>query len=165
MVNMGLKSVPLPCDNCGRTVNIRSKGLCPACRYRQRGKDKSPTTKRESKRRCLKKYFESHVESLGKHPYSELSGKYINTPSALNIAHIFPKRSGGGFPSVMCHSDNFVYLTWEEHTRFDELLDSNRMDELRDEFSEILPLLRGRISRILPEVEESGSMLDRVLSI
>ena len=162
-----LKSRKLPCERCGREVAIRSKGLCPACRAIQlREEGKSKNRKKKVSESCLGDFFSHHITTLESHPYSELSGKRIHSPSSVNIAHIFPKRQAGGFPSIKCHPSNYVYLTWDEHNRFDKLVDENRMGEFREEFSDLLPLLRERIQILLPHITEEGRKLyDRIKNI
>lgn len=79
------------------------------------------------------------------------TGIGIPNPSAMNMAHIFPKDS---YPSVAINPDNIVMMTWEEHTRFDELLGSHEFEQLAIEF----PNSWGKICRIvgelLPLIEE-----------
>ena len=150
-----------PCKECGAKVPIRSKGLCPPCREIQRrsqGEEtmltrKTPIKKsfkvnRERKEK-LSKFFEAHVNFLKSNPFCFETGERIYDPSRLNIAHLFPKRK---YHSVEDHSNNVVYLSWDAHTRFDRLVDTNNFDRLQKDF----PKSFERMKKVLPLVEEKG---------
>lgn len=134
--------------DCNTEQAILNKGLCNYHRGMQRQADgtlpkytkkiKQISTKRKLARKeergCLKGFFDYHIRMLEKNPYSEESGDRIYEPSVMQICHLLPKRKQGGFPSVQCNIDNVVYLTLQEHTRFDKLLDEKRYTELEKEF-------------------------------
>tara|TARA_Y100000289_G_scaffold62954_1_gene72863 strand:+ start:106 stop:522 length:417 start_codon:yes stop_codon:yes gene_type:complete len=97
----------------------------------------------------LNKFFEAHVNFLKSNPFCFETGERIYDPSRLNIAHLFPKRK---YRSVEDHSSNVVYLSWDAHTRFDRLVDTNNFDRLQKEF----PKSFERMKKVLPLVEEKG---------
>ena len=97
----------------------------------------------------LNKFFYAHIEFLSQHPFCYETGEHIYTPSRLNIAHLFPKRK---YRSVEDHSDNVVYLSWDAHTRFDRLVDTNNFDRLEKEF----PKSFARMKKVISLVEENG---------
>lgn len=150
-----------PCKECGAKVPIRSKGLCPPCREMQRrsqGEEtmltrKTPIKKsfkvNKERKEKLSKFFEAHVNFLKSNPFCFETGGRIYDPSRLNIAHLFPKRK---YHSVEDHSSNVVYLSWDAHTRFDRLVDTNNFDRLQKEF----PKSFERMKKVLPLVEEKG---------
>jgi len=130
------------CGNCGYKVPILSKGFCAGCRAKQRPQKhkqikrtavkRSPSFKKTSPN--LKKYFDTQLERLMENPYSEESDKFISSPSKVNLAHHLPKRPNGGFPSIADDLDNCIFLTLEEHSRFDQLLDQRKFKILEKEY-------------------------------
>ena len=87
---------------------------------------------------------------------SENSNEVIYSPNRSNICHIFPKSK---YKSVRSLKENCVYLSLEEHTLFDSLLDRGKVEEIKEKFSaQFLEVLRERINKILPLVEESGGV-------
>ncbi len=114
-----------PCEKCGTEVPIRSKGLCPMCRERQRREAgeqtfhskphtikkfrKSTRNKRKTERECLPAYFDTLVKLLSKSPRCQNCGQYIsyNYLPHHNIAHILAKST---HKSVMCNLDNHLFL-------------------------------------------------------
>jgi hypothetical protein len=150
-----------PCKECGAKVPIRSKGLCPPCREMQRrsqGEEtmltrKTPIKKSfkvdKERKEKLSKFFEAHINFLKSNPFCFETGERIYDPSRLNIAHLFPKRK---YHSVEDHSSNVVYLSWDAHTRFDRLVDTNNFDRLQKEF----PKSFERMKKVLHLVEEKG---------
>lgn len=161
-----------PCKECGKKVPIRSKGLCNSCRYKQREKEgtlpsyskkikpfkvKNRTTRKEG-RKCLDIFFKHHTETLQKNPVSMESGTFISTVTTANLAHILPKRKTGGFPSVQCHLDNCVYLTIQEHNRFDKLLDERDYSKIEQEFPNTWKIVCQRLPKLLDMVTERNKM-------
>ena len=150
-----------PCKECGTMVPVRSKGLCPPCREMQRrgqGEEtmltrKTPIKKSfkvdKERKEKLTKFFEAHVNFLKSNPFCYETGERIYDPSRLNIAHLFPKRK---YHSVEDHSSNVVYLSWDAHTRFDRLVDTNNFDRLQKEFPKSFEIMK----KVLPLVEEKG---------
>jgi len=156
-----------PCKECGAKVPVRSKGLCPPCREMQRrgqGEETMFTRKTPIKKSFkvdterkdkLDKFFNAHVEFLKQHPFCFETGERIYDPSRLNIAHLFPKRK---YRSVEDHSDNVVYLSWDAHTRFDRLVDTNNFDRLEKEF----PKSFARMKKVVSLVEENGILKSKL---
>lgn len=139
-----------PCKECGRKVQIRSKGMCSTCRVIQLQKERPKVYKKPIKskpsfgggrnkeqQKLLKDYFDTQLEKLRSNPYSQESGNPIRYPSKANICHILFKRKQGGFPSIAHDLDNCVFLTLEEHSRFDQLLDQAKFDVLEKEFPKV----------------------------
>ncbi|MDC7249836.1 MAG: hypothetical protein PQJ49_07980 [Sphaerochaetaceae bacterium] len=161
-----------PCIVCGTKVPIRSKGKCPKCRHDERvangeiGQKKVPikpiTAKRQRQRQkdrgCLGEFFEYHIKQIEKHPYSMESGTIIATPTTANVCHLLPKRKTGGFPSVQCHLDNAVYLTIQEHNRFDKLLDERDYDTLEREFPNTWSAACHKLRKLLTICVERNKM-------
>lgn len=136
------------CIVCGRLVPVRSKEKCPICRQNERKAagqlpkptykipQKSKQIKRTRKRKktndCLTVFFNTHLELLSRNPYSILNN-FIPSPSITNIAHLLPKRS---FKDIQCNLENCIYLTWQEHSDFDRMMDSHEFDKLEIYFGE-----------------------------
>lgn len=152
----------LPCDRCGRMVAVRSKGLCPACRAKElppRGRT-AIRAKVKPKGGGLAVYFGAHVARLSMTRRS-ITGAYIPLPGVGNICHLYPKRK---YKSVAENNDNIVYLTTEEHTRFDYLLDTMDFDRLLKEFGDTWLFIAKKMRNLAPEVEEDGKLKTRLLS-
>lgn len=161
-----------PCKKCGIKVPIRSKGLCPKCRYEERKdagelpiqKNKiQPITQKTKNRKieergCLKAFFEYHIAKLEQKPVSMESGKIILFPGTVNICHLLPKRKTGGFPSVQCDLSNAIYLTWQEHSAFDIALDQNNYTFLENNFPKVWKLGINILILLLEKVTERNKM-------
>lgn len=150
-----------PCKQCGTEVILRSKGLCPLCRSRElptKIKKAIPkftvkTQKKNSERKLVRDvYFEYHIKKC---TASEESGTPIFEANRGNICHILPKRL---YTSVQANLDNCVYLTLEEHTKFDYLLDTLNFDKLEKEFPNVWKLLGGRYNKISKFTNEHGKL-------
>lgn len=162
-----------PCKKCGTEVPIRSKGLCPMCRENQRRENGEETamskkshipritekTKKKNKERKAIRdvYFDYHIAQCKK---SEESNKPIYNPTRANICHILPK---GQYPSLQANLDNFVYLTFEEHERFDLLLFSHSFKTLEKEFTNSLPIILKRLKKIIPLCMENKILLQELI--
>lgn len=96
-------------------------------------------------------YFEWHIKHCKS---SEESGKPINDPARTNICHLWPKRT---YKSVQGDLDNCIYLTWEEHTRFDYLLDIFDFETLEKEYKCWSKVVK-RMENLLPKIEENGKL-------
>jgi hypothetical protein len=112
----------------------------------------SPRKQRDT---CLEGYFEVNISLLNKTKRSEESGNRINEPSKVNICHIFPKRK---YKSVQCNLDNVLFLTWDEHSRFDKLLDELRLDDIKREFPNAWENMTIKVRKLLPQVVEVGKL-------
>lgn len=150
--------------DCDIEQPILSKGLCNYHRFLERQEENSipkykktiksfnekNKKKRIQERSCLSEFFDYHLIELNKKPFSEESSTLIKEPSIVNIAHILPKRKQGGFPSIQCHLDNYIYLTWEEHNRFDKLLDEGNLEQIEKEFPNCWQIIWKRLKKLLP---------------
>lgn len=150
-----------PCNSCGAKVPIRSKGLCPKCREEQRTNNgektmlntivaplPSITDKTRKKKLKIKSirdvYFAYHIERC---KASEESGAKISEPTRANICHILPKST---HPSVQANLDNFVYLTFSEHERFDQLLFKHEFETIQAEFPNSWKIILSRLKKVIP---------------
>ncbi|MCA9748542.1 MAG: hypothetical protein KC414_05510 [Romboutsia sp.] len=159
-----------PCNNCGKKVPIRSKGLCPMCRDVQRkelGEKPIYTNKikpisdkrkeiRKEERGCLTGYFNFHLQNLEKNPYSEESGTFISEPTTANVCHIIDK---GRHKSVQCHLSNCIYLTLSEHNRMDKLLFEHRFEDFKKEFPKAFKLYVIRYIKLRQIIKETTKFL------
>ena len=96
-------------------------------------------------------FFEHHIPLC---KYSEEDESPIYEATRANICHLFYKRS---YKSVQANLNNFVYLSLDQHTRFDNLLDKNDFKALEKEFK-CWGLVVQRMKNLLPEVLEMGKM-------
>ena len=119
-----------PCEKCGRIVPVRSKGLCPSCRQKEKNYMKKKLIGASNKNPGIPGFFRLMLEKL---EYSRMSytGRPINFPTVANICHILPKRT---YKSVSMDEENIIFLTNEEHTRFDELIDRLEFEKLESEY-------------------------------
>lgn len=160
------------CKTCGEECYIWSKGNCRSCdasskttsTLQSKNKLKSSNKrirkfnpksreKRSKERSCLEVYFEYHIERCNS---SDETGKAIYNANRSSICHLLPKRT---YKSVMCNIDNCVYLTLEEHTRFDYLLDTFKFDVLEKEFKNSWKIACERYKKLIPLTEESGKLI------
>lgn len=125
------------CIECGREdLPHFSKKRCIYCAKKSyTALNKAPKIKDNS---SLDTYYSEKIKVSKNAPYSFESGKHIYNISRKNICHLLPKRT---YKSVESHSDNFVLLTYEEHNRFDDLLDKFRLEDLANEFPKTLSKL------------------------
>ena len=133
-------------------LSFWKKGLCKFCASKTHKKLSSKPSKYKAEIRDeMEEYFSYHIERCSR---SENSNEIIYSPNRSNICHIFPKSK---YKSVRSVLDNCVYLTLEEHTLFDNLLDRGKYEEIQEKFSaQFLEVLKDRIGRVLPLVEEEG---------
>ena len=161
-----LKQKPKVCAVCNKERIIWSKGMCKMCAtIHSPTKLSAKGLKRSSAkltRRPLKKTFKGKSEAV-KNFYSKLildlsdqamsieSGVILTNLGAVNLAHILPKAT---FPSVGTEKSNIVLLTWEEHTRFDELLGRHEFEKLEQEFPNSWGKICDKVRLLLPKVTE-----------
>lgn len=140
---------------------MRSKGLCPACRSRELPqKERKPlAAKRKPKDDSLAVFFGAHVARLSAVRRS-LTGAYIEIPGVCNVCHLYPKRR---YKSVAKDDRNVIYLTMEEHTRFDNLLDSMDFNGLLREFGNTWLWIANRMVEIAPDIKEEGKLKTELL--
>lgn len=147
------------CKNCSTEQYIFSKGRCQRCatiedsKPLKRGSSiKKQTEKnklyRKSQSAIRNEYFSHHIEICKS---SEESGVTIFEPTRANICHLFDKAR---HPSVQAHLYNYVYLTLDEHTRFDQLLYSHEFEKLEVEFQKAWGIAQKRMELLLPMVKE-----------
>ena len=130
------------CKSCGNEDFIFSKVMCKFFSIKNY---KVPTTtiKPKKNKMDLDNFFIQKIEQLLKLGKSEESGKVIFSPTRANICHILDKSR---HPSVAYHPENYVFLTVDEHSRFDQLLFAHRFEELKKEF----PNSWGKVLERLP---------------
>lgn len=147
------------CKSCQIDQYIFSKGRCQRCATIEDStplKRGSTIKKQTEKNKTYRKsqsairdiYFEYHIANCRS---SEHSGVSILFPTRANCCHLFDKAR---HPSVQENIINYVYLTLDEHTRFDQLLYSHQFDKLEDEFPNAWASSKGRMRLLLPEVKE-----------
>lgn len=149
-----------PCKECGSMVKIRSKGLCPKCRYKQRDREcklkpQSKNIQKVEEKSSLNVFYSSMIAIHSSNPFSIESGKYIYELDRSNMCHILPKRT---YKSVSCNADNIIILTIEEHARFDQLLDCLEIDRLMSEFPKTMRIVIDKIKKVLPLCRENGKI-------
>ena len=144
------------CIVCNNEEYIFSKGRCKKCASKDYKIPKiSPKKQKEKKAQSNIRdvYFSYHIEKCRK---SEESGAVIYEPNRCNICHILPKRT---YKSVQGHFDNYVYLTLDEHTRFDKLLDEMEFEQLKKEFPVAIIIVYLRFKKLVPFVTETEGKL------
>lgn len=144
------------CCACNQETLLFAKKMCKKCyNINNKSSIKKVTLKTIEKKKIQSsvrdEYFEWHI---GRCKSSEESGKPINDPSRTNICHLWPKRI---YKSIQSDLDNCIYLTWEEHTRFDYLLDIYDFITLAEEFKCWNKVVE-RMKNLLPRIEEDGKL-------
>jgi hypothetical protein len=156
------------CKSCGNEEYLFSRGRCKRCATIEDAKplNRTPIVKKKytilkqtEKNKAHRKsqsairdvFFEHHIPLC---KYSEEDGSPIYEATRANICHLFYKRT---YKSVQANLNNFVYLTLEQHTRFDSLLDKNDFKALEKEFK-CWSIVVQRMKNLLPEVLEMGKM-------
>lgn len=150
------------CIECGRDDQPWfSKKRCRGCTLIQNAKSsmavvRKAIPKQTEKNKLYRKsqseirdvFFEYHIANCVS---SEHSGFTIVIPTRANCCHLFDKAR---HPSVQGNLINCVYLTLDEHTRFDQLLYSHQFNKLSEEFPNAWASAIGRMKLLLPEVKE-----------
>ena len=150
------------CTGCGRSVlSFWKRGLCKSCASKTHKKLSTKPSKYKAEIKDeMEEYFSYHILKCS---VSENYSETIYSPNRSNICHIFPKSK---YKSVRSLKENCVYLTLEEHSLFDNLLDRGKFDEIQEKFSaQFLEVLRERINKILPLVEENGRVKETLKRI
>lgn len=144
------------CKECGKEMYLFSRGRCKFCATKTYTKPKQISDKQKKVKKVQSDirsiYFETLISLCKK---SEQSGKTITEPSRINVCHIFPKRR---YKSVQANLDNYVYLTADEHTRFDYLLDTLDFETLEKEFENCWQIILKRVKKLLPLIKETGKL-------
>lgn len=137
------------CLECDRPVF--SKGLCQLHQPKKRIKQNREATqvKTTVKKEKRNSYFDYHLERCTR---SEESHKQISNPTRANICHLIDK---GRHPSLEDNLDNYIYLLFTEHERFDSLLFSLRFEDLEKEFKNSWSKACILYNKLLPLCKES----------
>ena len=150
------------CTGCGKSVlSFWKKGFCKFCASKTHKKLSKKISKNKLEIKDeMEGYFSYHINKCSR---SENSNEHIHSPNRSNICHIFPKSK---YKSVRSVLDNCVYLTLEEHTLFDNLLDRGKYEEIQEKFSaQFLEVLKDRIGKVLPLVEEEGVVKQTLIKL
>jgi hypothetical protein len=145
-----------------------SKKRCRGCAIIQNAKSSMTVVRKAIKKQTDKNkeyrksqsairdpYFEYHIANCTS---SEHSGGNIFFPTRANCCHLFDKAR---HQSVQGNLINCVYLTLDEHTRFDQLLYSHQFDKLSKEFPNAWAHAVNRMKLLLPEVKEETKFKHR----
>ena len=177
-----ITSKPKICKDCGELKLIFSKGLCEYCLKKGvsisvgkkpikgetlplLSKNKSIKVTRKTERSIAKgkersekreEYFNYHIKRC---QYSEQSHSAIAEPTRANICHLIDK---GRHPSLQADLSNYIYLTFSEHQRFDQLLFSLRFEDLALEFNRAWPIACSRIATLLPLCQENTIFIRKI---
>jgi len=137
------------CSECDRPAF--NKGLCQLHQPKKGIKQNRESTKEKTsiKKEKRNSYFEYHLERCTR---SEESFKQISNPTRANICHLIDK---GRHPSLEDSLDNYIYLSFTEHERFDSLLFSLRFEDLEKEFKNSWSKACTRYNKLLPLCKES----------
>jgi hypothetical protein len=137
------------CRECDRPAF--SKGLCQLHQPKKGIKSSRESTKEKTAVRQEKRngYFDYHLERCTR---SEESFKQISNPTKANICHLIDK---GRHPSLEDNLDNYIYLSFSEHERFDLLLFSLRFEDLEKEFKNSWSKACERYNKLLSLCKES----------
>lgn len=139
------------CTECKREEYIFSKGRCKSCSLKG-GKKLSKKIRTKENKVDIDSFFVDKLIQLNKSKRSEESGKPIPYPTRANICHIFNKRN---HPSVAYHSENYVFLTVDEHSELDNrCLDVNDLQELEKRFPKSFHTIMERAKIVLQSVTE-----------
>jgi hypothetical protein len=155
------------CKKCHRDKLIWKDGMCMQC-SNQSNFDKNVSfgmaVKSQMKRTPLKKtrkskpknkeFFERVYEEFKDSPVSLESGKSLGELGTVNMAHLMPKEF---YKSVAHDMDNIIILSWEEHTRFDDLLFTLEFEKLETEFK-CWSKICERFKLIIPKCSEEGKL-------
>ena len=160
-----LKPKLKPCKKCSKDCVVWADGMCSACANTGTGFKKTNSVfprkaiksqlKKVRKRKPgNKEFFQDMANLYQDMPISFESGKNIGTIGTVNLAHIFPKEI---YKSVAHEYLNIILLSWEEHTRFDELLNRHDFEKLETEFKSWDKICK-RIIVLLPLCTENGKL-------
>lgn len=148
------------CSECGREVVILSKGMCPLCRSKSVPKKPRAAIKSKPKKKATNysNFYRMCIEELFTLKMSEYSGKAIICPTTCNICHILPKRI---YKSVAEDRGNIIFLTDEEHNKFDKFLDSMDLDGLKSEMPGLYSMMMTKVRALLADekIKERGRLI------
>lgn len=154
------------CVDCGTEQFIFSKGKCKLCASKNTslkgGGFIKVVKKPKSNKKELDTYFEQKITQLNKTRVSEESGKPIPFPTRGNICHLLDKSS---HKSVAHHPENYVFLTWEEHGRFDQLLFAHEFKKLEAEYPNSWKLVLKRLESVIPSCTEKTRIIEALKNL
>lgn len=104
--------------------------------------------KKKAKSEVLSVYFNHHISKIVR---SEESGRIIYEPNRCNVCHLLPKRN---HKSVQAHLENVVYLTLDEHTKFDSLFFTCDFEKLEQSFPNAWPIVIRRLEIVMKACTE-----------
>lgn len=106
---------------------------------------------KKAKDKSLDSFFDKMISKLRLNPFSQESKNQIYGISRFNICHIFPKRI---YKSVSDDEMNIVFLTWEEHTLFDILLDNMEFDKIESKYPNVWKIILERFDYLDEKITE-----------
>ena len=168
-----LKKKLKQCKKCKKDKVMWRDGMCSNCALVEKspldlmtstfGNNRTPFPKKALNSQLKKvrkakpknrEFFKEVYEQFQDSPVSFESGKNLGELGTVNMAHIFPKEI---YKSLAHDLRNIILLTWEEHTRFDNLLAAHDFGLLEDEF-ESWSRICEIIKKLLPLCEEQGKL-------
>ena len=145
------------CNNCGRKVRIRSKGLCPACRARELNhKPKMRSKKATAQREGYVDFFAKHIANVKAHNLCcEECGEKLKG-DVSEVAHILSKRN---FNEVATKDWNVLYLCgmFSEnrcHDKFDRTLESRKEMKVFKKACKVVQAHKDEIEHINNELSQ-----------
>lgn len=149
------------CAEDGCAQYVFKKGKCQRHQPKQSVKRSRPETVLKKKALSVKRneYFEYHIARC---KYSEESLIPITNPGRSNICHILPKST---HESLGEDKRNFVYLTQEEHNRFDNLLFRHAFETIGKEFPRAWEIVKNRLKEVLPDCKENTFLVTELRKI
>lgn len=147
------------CKGCNTLQVIFSKGKCQRCASKEYKKP-DQKVKPKSNKKELDTYFEKKIRQLMMSRISEESGSSIPFPVRGNICHLLDKSR---HKSVADHSENYVFLTWDEHSRFDKLLFEHRFKDIQKEFPNSWPIILKRLEVVIPNCTEKTKLVEALI--
>ena len=152
------------CKSCGLDKVIWKEGKCADCckpSFKPLKNNpfpikamKSQLKKTRKSNKGNKKFFEEVHAQFQDSPVSFESGKNLGELGTVNMAHLYPKEI---YKSLSHDLENIILLTWEEHTRFDDLLFSHQFDKLELEFKS-WGKIRDKMTILLTKCKEEGKL-------
>lgn len=118
-------------------------------------KKTTPKTAQKQKERSekLKVYYDYHIERCN---YSEENKQPILNPTRGNICHLIAKSN---HKSLEDNLINFIYLTLQQHSEFDNLLERHKFEELEVQFFNAWKIACERYKILIPLCEEKTGFL------
>lgn len=141
---MSLRPKKRECTECKQDTYIFSRGRCRSCAtHSYGGVKKKHTPKKNSDLRS--KFFMKHVTRIQNNSIKclECNGNLSN--GVANVCHILSKTH---YPEVEFKDNNIIYLCWECHADFDELVTE------RERFKSF-PIVLKHFEKLIPYLEDS----------